>query len=116
MRAVEVISHDGLLRVTVKLSPEPPDDWCDRLSRGVGVPISPDMHRISAHRDTAYLTTPDDELERYVEHLDQRIEATNHWYETEIVPAIQASEDEAERKAKETDRRLADARRRAKDL
>ena len=81
---------NGLLDVVVELSRTAPPEWCAFVERPVGVPTSLDMHRPKASGASVSIRPPDNELERYVEHLDECIAAANARYESEIVPRRRA--------------------------
>ena len=61
------------------------------------------------------LTPPDDEVERYVEDLDRRIEATNEHYARTVAPELERQGREEQERANTERRRIEDAQRRLDD-
>ena len=71
------------------------------------------MHPPSLVGSAVKITPPDDQLEEYVRHVDQRIAAANAYYEGEILPAItseqaarQAEREDARTRIENAERRL----------
>ena len=99
----------GLLVVEVDLTPRPDEPWTEIFGGGAfgappGVSISLSTHPPELRGSTVRLTPPDDEVERYMEDLDRRIEATNEHYAQTVVPELERQRRE-ERERAETERR-----------
>jgi hypothetical protein len=106
----------GLLRVEVALTPSPPAPWRTYFERPSGVSMSLSMHPPRLIGSMVEIRPPDNELEKYLENVDERIRHANERYGAEALPAIQA---QAERDAAfraESQRRVDDAQRRANGL
>jgi hypothetical protein len=74
------------------------------------------MHPPRLSGSDIYITPPDNEVERYISHIDERIAAANVAYEKHILPKVRAAE-EAEARAKEDEkRRLDEVRRKIENL
>jgi hypothetical protein len=104
--------YSGLLRIEIRLDPSPPVGWAQGFSspRGVGIPIS--MHPPEIRGGSIYITPPDDEVEKYVAHIDERIAAANRVYQDEVMPDLRRrAERDAAAKAEEQ-RRITDAQQR----
>jgi hypothetical protein len=102
----------GLLKVWVPFEPRPPVEWLNVFGAGSG-PIWPaSMHPPDISRDGTYLRPPDEEVEMYINALQQQVDATNTYYNSEIGPEL---ERQRQRKAdQESDevRRIEEAQRR----
>lgn len=67
------------------------------------------MHPPRIHGTSIRLRPPDSELERYVEALRERVEATNDQYEREILPHLRSEAQTADNERAERERRIKDA-------
>lgn len=106
----------GLLEVRIQLSEEPHPDWAQAFERGFGATINLSMHRFRLNGDEIVITPPDDELEAYVAEVDNRIAAANAWFEKEVLPRLTERERSEQARDDEETEKLANARRRARDL
>jgi len=106
----------GLLDVTIRLRPTPPREWVELFEHPPGVSISMAMHPPRLSGATVRIRPPDDELEAYLAHVDQRIDAANREFEERFLPQIRAR---AAREAQNTEQerlRIEEAKRKAQDL
>jgi hypothetical protein len=65
---------------------------------------------------TVALRCPDEELKKYVEHVDARIGAANDRYEREVLPKKIAAEERAEKEREQQRVRVEEARQVAEGL
>src|SRR5262249_20959805 len=105
-----------LLEVRIRLSDEPPPDWVQAFERGFNTTTYLSMHPFRIEGDEVVITPPDNELEAYVASVDQRIAAANNWYETQVWPRIVQRQQVEQAREDAEAKRLADVRRRARDL
>lgn len=108
--------YPGLLDVRIPLSEVPPREWTGYFERPVGISISMSMHPPHLSGAEVVLRPSDDDLEEYVQHVDERIQAANVRYEREVLPQLRALEAQQQREAAEVESRLEAARKRAKKL
>lgn len=102
--------YSGLLDVDVPLEPTPDVHWTAVFERGPsGISYSVSMHPPRIHGTSIRLRPPDSELERYVEALHERVEATNDQYEREILPHLRSEAQTADNERAERERRIKDA-------
>jgi hypothetical protein len=111
----------GLILIDVPLDPTPDHDW-SRLFGGAGLfdappgfSVSASMHPPSLRGSTVRLRAPDTEVERYLQSLDERIEATNAEYEKSVLPELERQRREEEEREETERRRLEEAQRRLDD-
>jgi hypothetical protein len=106
----------GMLEVRIDLDPVPDDDWNGLFDRPtVSMPLS--MHPPQLREPgTVYIRPPDEELKKYVEHVDERIASANRRYETEVIPRRLSADERERAEAEALTARLAEAQRRAKEL
>ena len=110
----------GLLLIDVPLTPSPDEAWAaifgsdDPWHAPPGVSISLSMHPPRLFGGKVQLRSPDAEVERYLQHLDDRITATNSEYKRRIIPeqerASRAAEAEAAELSAESKRHSVDSR------
>lgn len=79
----------GLIQVRVTLEPAPDPYWLEVFGSPPGFGFSVSMHPPRISRSTVYLRAPDAEIPRYIENLDERIEATNRHYAAEVEPQLE---------------------------
>lgn len=118
--AVKIVGVDpqasGLLEVHIELDRDPPVEWAAMFDHPTGIGISLSMHPPRLAYDVVHIRPPDDELEKYVAHVDEQIGHANARYANEVLPRLEAQR-VCERTAEaEQARRIADAQRRAGDL
>lgn len=108
--------YSGLLNVELDLSDTPPREWAEFFTHPTGIGISMSMHppKLSGH--IVSLRPPDGEIEKYVNHIDERIVAANAYYERQVIPDLEAAEARQEQSRKAEQMRLDEARRRAEKL
>ena len=106
----------GLLEVEIEISGDPPGEWAQAFQHPEGVGISLSMHPPRLSGAIIYITPPDNEIESYVAHVDDRIRAANATYEKRYLPNILDREEARNQAAEEERLRLEDARRRLKKL
>ena len=105
----------GLLDVDVPLEPTPDVHWVALFDRGPGGhSFSMAMHPPRLHGSLVRIRPPDNELERYVDLLRDRVERTNVQYEREILPRLRGESEAAEREKADRQRRVEEAQRRLK--
>lgn len=108
--------YRGLLEVEVELSQRPPAEWGEAFLHPEGVEVSVSMHRPRLSGSIIYITPPDDQVEEYVRHVDERISAANATYEQRILPRARIAEDAENRSRDEERRRLEEAKKRLQGL
>jgi hypothetical protein len=105
-----------LLDVDIDLTPDPPAEWARGFEHPVGVGISMSMHPPVLSGATVHIRPPDNELEKYVAHVDERIAAANAYYEREVLPALDRAEAEERQHQEDEQKRIDDAKRLADNL
>ena len=108
--------HSGLLIVRIDLEPAPDEAWAQFFQSPSGVGISLGMHPPRLMGRSIEITPPDNQIEAYVAHVDERIAAANAFYEREVLPRIAAKKAAADQAEKERASRLESARQRAASL
>lgn len=108
--------YPGLLRVRIPLEGSVTEEWSYYFLRPVGVGISLSMHPPELCGRTIRIRPPDDELECYVRHVDERIGAANERYESEVLPRLQEAVERRKEVERQTARRLRAAREVASEL
>lgn len=105
--------YSGLLDVDVPLEPTPDVHWSAIFERGPsGVGYSLSMHSLRLAGSSVRLRLPDDEVDRYIEALRERVEGTNDQYERDVLPRLRNEADAAERAEADRRRRIEEAQRR----
>lgn len=106
----------GLLNVLIPLDCDPPDEWRCFFENPVGVTISLDIHPPRIKGDEIWIRPPDEDMERYIRYVDERIKSANNFYEKEVLPRI-IQQQQAEESAKiKHEKRLRDAEKRLANL
>lgn len=100
------------LQVRVDLNRVPEPEWTEFFAEPAGLSVPASMHAPRVVDDTIRLRPPDDEVEQYIAHVDERVTAANEYYATRVLPRRRAEADQRDREAAERQRRLEDARRR----
>lgn len=121
---VEVLGVDpdasALLKARITLSSSPPPQWKEYFDAPIGVQVDMSMHppRLAGSTldPSIFIRFEDDHLERYVQHVDERIAAANARYEETVLPRLRAEAEDQRRRLEDEQRRLEDARRRAGEL
>lgn len=108
--------YSGLLNIDIPLEPTPPEGWADIFRSPPGVGISVSMHPPEINGRTISIKPPDDEVKKYITHIDERIAAVNQFYEAQVLPELRRraerqAEGEAERK-----RRIEEAQRQIEEM
>lgn len=106
----------GLLDVRIRLSRTPPPEWGQFFAQGIGVILPMSMHLPELRGAEVLLRPPDNELQVYVQKVDERIQSANAQYEQLVLPRLRAQEEQQMKVAEETERRVAAAREAAKKL
>jgi hypothetical protein len=108
----------GLVRILVPLEPEPTNEWLQVFAQGPpGVSYSASMHPPQiVERNEVMLRCPDNEIERYVTNLRERVEGTNSYYNREVAPELKRRREAQDAAQVEDERRLDEARKRLEDL
>lgn len=100
----------GLLKIEIPLEPTPDPHWTGIFNRGpsgVGYPVS--MHPPELVGGAVFISPPDDEVERYVEKVEEMVAATNQSYAEHVEPRLKAQREAAARDTAERRRRVEDA-------
>lgn len=108
--------YPGLLSVEVTLDPEPDDDWQRIFAQGPsGVSVAPSMYSPRINGDRVTIRPPDDQLEKYMDALRERVAATNTDYDRivrakpeQLEPARQAELDDRQRRIAQAQQQLDD--------
>ena len=108
--------YPGLLDVEIDLTRTPPPEWTQGFIHPSGVGISLSMHPPEISGSRVQIRPPDGELEKYVAHVDERIEAANTYFEQRVLPALNAAEAQAQQRKATEQSRIADATRQADKL
>ncbi len=108
--------YEGLLDVDIPLDRVPPPEWARAFQNptGVGIPVS--MHPPELQGASVHIRPPDDELGKYVAHVDERIGHANESYERDALPQLKAAGQRVIADQEEERRRLEEARRKAEEL
>jgi hypothetical protein len=108
--------YPGLLDVSIRLSSYPDDAWSQFFlsPSGVGLPLS--MHPPKLSGKAIFIRPPDNEVEAYVRHVDERLDAANRYYENTVLPRLRAQREAERRASDEKQERLDAARRRIEEL
>lgn len=108
--------YEGLLDVDIDLSTTPPTAWAQFFMNPSGIGISISMHPPSLSGSTVHIRPPDDEVERYAKHIEERVAHTDRWFEETALPEISAAE-ERQRAEKEAEaERLREAQRKLDEM
>jgi hypothetical protein len=99
------------LHVRLMLTTRPPAEWVLAFQDAPST-----KERMTVHQSEIYLNPPDAELESYVAEADKRIESANRFYETTVLPGIQAAQDKRRDEEADDRRRIEDAKHRAQKL
>lgn len=85
--------YSGLLDVDIELSHRTPEAWARFLQNPSGIGVSVSMHPPSLSGSTVKITPPDDEVDKYARHIEERVAHTNRWFEETALPQINAAEE-----------------------
>lgn len=108
--------ESGLLQIRIDLNRVPEAEWQAFFESPAGGALPPSMHPPRLVSDAIRIRPPDDEVETYVEHVDERITTANEQYARQVLPQLQAEEADRDREAREQERRLQDAQTRIDQL
>lgn len=108
--------YSGLLNVVVQLDREPHTTWWSYFLRPVGVGMSLSMHAPEQGHGAIRLRPSDNEVEKYVTHVDERIAAANERYRTEELPRQRAEQERRNAEQADQERRIDEASKRLKGL
>jgi hypothetical protein len=108
--------YSGLIDVEIDLSTTPPPEWAQAFVNPSGVEMSMGRRRPTLSGATVETSPPDDQLEAAVAEVDARIEAANSYFESRVLPALNAAEAQARQRRADEQKRIDDARRKADDL
>jgi hypothetical protein len=102
--------YSGLVVVRVPLDPRPDEYW-QQIFNGMppGVSYSLSMHSVQVAGDSVEFRCSETEVERYHQHVKERVEGTNRYYAQEITPRLKAEEERLQREAEERKQRLEEA-------
>ena len=101
-----------LLVVEVTLSAAPPGEWPHRFENPPGVEIPTSMLPPKVDRSVVRFRVSDDQLEQYIQKIDERIATANDYYADEVLPARLAVEQKKQAELDSRAARVADAQRR----
>lgn len=111
--------HPDRLEVVITLSDHPPDEWVrhvigsykeNTLWQLTQFPLP----EVSGKRLS--FAPLDAELEDWVSSLDDRMQQANSFYETQVLPSVQAQEKAKKQAERSAEERVEDAKRRAQNL
>lgn len=108
--------ESGRLLIRIDLNRVPEAEWQSFFETSSAGASSPSMNPPRLVSDTITIRPPDEEVETYVEHVDERITTANEQYASRILPQLQAEEAERDREASEQLRRVQDAQSRIDQL
>jgi len=108
--------YPGLLNIDLTLSATPPEQWAGQFLNpsDFGIPISVHKPRISG--SVISIRPPDEEVEKYAEHIDQRVAYTNEWFEQQVLPHINAAEEREKAEQEAEAERLREAQRKLDEM
>jgi len=109
----------SLIDVQIRLSTSHlPNDWNQFFLKPVGVRIPPSLRTLALLGDKGLILfeAPDDQIETYIGHVDDRISAANRRYEAEVIPKFRAIEEADQKTKRWEDERLRVARERVDKL
>lgn len=104
--------ESGLLQIRIDLNRVPEAEWQAFFENPADGALPPSMPPPRLVSDAIRIRPPDDEVENYVEHVDERITTANEQYARQVLPQLQAEEADRDREAREQKRRLQDAQNR----
>ena len=108
--------YSGLLDVEIELSGTPPRPWAEFFQSPSGIGISISMHPPSLSGSKVKITPPDDEVESYAKHIEERVAHTNRWFEETALPQINAAEERQRAENEAEAKRLKEAQRKLDEL
>lgn len=104
------------LDVRIVLDADPPAEWSAFFLAPARVRVDPAMRAPEIAGRVIWLRPPDEELDAYVHHADERIAAANDRYRDEVLPRLRVQQPRDLDAAARRDERLGEARRRAGTL
>lgn len=105
--------YSGLLNVEIPLEPHPDRYWAEIFNNGPsGVSFSISMHPPRVVGGVVEIRPPDNEVDRYVAHVKERIEGTNRNYAERVEPKLRAAQEAEEREEADRKRRIEEAQKR----
>jgi len=108
--------YSGLLRVEIPLVGDVDGYWTACFKNPTGLGISLSMHPPKIYGNTVEITPGDGDLESYLEHIDDRIDAANKYYRSHLLPEIEAEAGREDAERKRAEERLNAARQAAEGL
>jgi hypothetical protein len=109
----------SLIDVQVRLSTSHlPNDWNQFFLKPVGLRTPSSLRSLALLGDKGLILfeAPDDQIEAYIGHVDERISSANRRYETEVIPKFRAIEEANQKTQRWEDERLRVARERVEKL
>jgi hypothetical protein len=108
--------YSGLLNIDLTLSKTPPQQWAEQFlsPSDFGIPIS--MHPPRLSGSVISIRPPDNEVEKYAEHIDKRVSHTNEWFERTALPHINAAEERQKAEQDAEAERLREAQRKLDEM
>jgi hypothetical protein len=108
--------YAGLLDVDIELSHRPPKVWARFFENPSGIGISLSMHPPTLSGSTVRITPPDDGVEKYAQHIEERLAHTNQWFEETALPQINAAEERQRAEDEAEAERLQEAQRKLDEM
>lgn len=108
--------YEGLLVVEIPLEPYPDEAWRSIFDHPPGVGISMSMHPPRLIGSSVTIHPPDTEVERYVSHVRERVDAANAEYDKTVRPRLEALERQRIAAEEERRRRIAEAQAKLDEL
>jgi hypothetical protein len=111
--------HGDRLEVVITLTDPPPKEWIRHLVGSFKdnplYKVAPfPLPEVSGNR--ILISPKDEEFEGFVKSIDERIEKANEFYESRVLPGVQAEREQADRTKQAAEQRVKEARRKAREL
>jgi len=91
-KIVEDDLSNGLLKIRIELSCNPPKEWMQAFKEAIGSCKSSTIHPPSIDGKNIYITPPSDKIDMYIRHIDERISGANQYYKNTVFPKMQQKE------------------------
>lgn len=109
----------GLLKAEIELNNTPPEKWKANFNKSIpsgDISISISMHPPKVRGNKVMIRFPDDELEKYLDHVEERIDAVNEHFENKVLPRIKAKQKKEEEEREKKEKRINKAQKRADEI